>query len=139
MKMSKIEPKIWTQNIKKLSKWLRWVWIWRPILIGLFFKQFFKDTQAKLEQNAEVTNFLRDCTEGVDWIKEKKMDLGGHDHHDEWQKASALSQELAANQSRLDKIRNDGKYVIIYIYFCVTAHVPPWSYRVDHIVPRYTA
>jgi spectrin beta len=67
-----------------------------------------EDTQAKLEQNAEVTNFLRDCTEGVDWIKEKKMDLGGHDHHDQWQKASALSQELAANQSRLDKIRNDG-------------------------------
>ena len=76
-------------------------------------KQYFKDTQAKLEQNAEVTNFLRDCTEGVDWIKEKKMDLGGHDHHDQWQKASALSQELAANQSRLDKIRNDGKYVYI--------------------------
>lgn len=60
-----------------------------------------------------MTNFLRDCTEGVDWIKEKKMDLGGHDHHDQWQKASALSQELAANQSRLDKIRNDGKYVYI--------------------------
>ena len=82
-------------------------------MIGRFIKQCFKDTQAKLEQNAEVTNFLRDCTEGVDWIKEKKMDLGGHDHHDQWQKASALSQELAANQSRLDKIRNDGKYVYI--------------------------
>ena len=78
-----------------------------------------------MEQNAEVTNFLRDCTEGVDWIKEKKMDLGGHDHHDQWQKASALSQELAANQSRLDKIRNDGKYVkSVYIYIIVTAHVP---------------
>ena len=79
-----------------------------------------------MEQNAEVTNFLRDCTEGVDWIKEKKMDLGGHDHHDQWQKASALSQELAANQSRLDKIRNDGKYVkSVYIYYCYrsrTAH-----------------
>ena len=108
-------------------------------------EQYFKDTQAKLEQNAEVTNFLRDCTEGVDWIKEKKMDLGGHDHHDQWQKASALSQELAANQSRLDKIRNDGKYVIIniYLFIYVTAHVPPWSYRFGprlyHIVPRYTA
>lgn len=106
-------------------------------------EQYFKDTQAKLEQNAEVTNFLRDCTEGVDWIKEKKMDLGGHDHHDQWQKASALSQELAANQSRLDKIRNDGKYVIIYIFI----YLLPLTYhrdrtaldRVYHIVPRYTA
>ena len=81
-----------------------------------------------MEQNAEVTNFLRDCTEGVDWIKEKKMDLGGHDHHDQWQKASALSQELAANQSRLDKIRNDGKYVD-YLYLLL----------LPLIVPRRTA
>ena len=95
------------------------------------FQTIFKDTQAKLEQNAEVTNFLRDCTEGVDWIKEKKMDLGGHDHHDEWQKASALSQELAANQSRLDKIRNDGKYVIIYIYLFLC-----YRSRTTVIVPR---
>ena len=46
-----------------------------------------KDVERELEENWEVSCFLRDCTEAFEWIKEKKLDLASSDsHHDEWQK-----------------------------------------------------
>ena len=59
-----------------------------------------------------VTAFLRDCGEAIDWINEKKIDLDGSEsHHDQWQKALALSAELSSNQTQLEKIRQTGKWV----------------------------
>ena len=51
-------------------------------------QQAGKDVENELEENSEVTCFLRDCSEAFEWIKEKKLDLASSDsHHDEWQKA----------------------------------------------------
>merc|ERR1712242_95928 len=36
-------------------------------------KRLTDETAARLDENAQVTAFLRDCAEAIDWINEKKI------------------------------------------------------------------